>query len=97
MSVLVCGIRGRRDDGPSRRPILDGCGAGGRLQCFGGEMRRLPGQCRASRCGCAAAGSVPQLVVPLSTLDALEMALQPLVAVLLQSDLLRDLVAVRRV
>lgn len=40
-------------------------------------------------------GLVPQLVVPLSTLDALQFALQSLISVLLGPDLLGNLVAVR--
>lgn len=58
-------------------------------------MGRLARQRRAAQRGRAAAGPLAQLVVPLAAVDALELALQALVAVLLGPDLLGNLVAVR--
>jgi hypothetical protein len=61
-------------------------------------MGRLLGQRRAPRRGRPAVGcAVPQLVVPLPALDARQLALQLLVALLLGADLLGDLVAIRGV
>jgi hypothetical protein len=59
---------------------------------------RLLGQRRALRPRCPPVGcAVPQLVVPLSALDARQLALQLLVSRLLGPDLLGDFMAVRGV
>lgn len=84
------GIWRRRDGRTASRTILSGLGALARLQRLLCQMRRLPGQGR-----CLSVGLVPQLVVPLSAVDALQFALQSLVSVLLGPDLFGNLVAVR--
>jgi hypothetical protein len=58
-------------------------------------VRRLARQRRASQGSCLPVGLFPQLVVPLSSFDALELALQALIPVLLGPDLLGNFVAVR--
>jgi hypothetical protein len=75
----------------------------GRLRASGGmqrllcQQRRLPGQRGTPRRRRLAVCTLSQLVVPLAPLNALQLALQTVVAVLLGADLLDNLVAVRGV